>query len=73
MTSPLRVRFLCAFALSLIGFLFTTVGKLRTSFSLARGWFARWRRAALRPARARHARSGFRRFACLVMAAVMFL
>jgi RHS repeat-associated protein len=73
MTSPLRIRYLCAFALSLIGSLFIAVGNLRTAFSLMRTWFARWRRASLHPARARHARSGFRRFACLVMAGVMFL
>ena len=73
MTTPLRIRFLCAFALSLISTLFIKVGNLRSAFSLMRAWFARWRRASLHPARARHASSGFRRFACMVMAAVMFL
>src|SRR5262245_16036174 len=76
MTAPLRIRFLCAFALSRTSSLSIAVGNLRTSFSLMRAWLARWRRASTprpSPARARYAHSGFRRFACLVMAVVMFL
>ncbi|HZF38754.1 MAG TPA: Ig-like domain-containing protein, partial [Blastocatellia bacterium] len=67
MTSLLRGLSLRARVLSLNCSLFVTL-------TLAR--LARLRRASrprLRPARSRHAYSGFRRFACLVMVAVMFV
>src|SRR5215470_8032178 len=76
MTSPLRIRFLCIFALSLIGSLLIALGNLRNSFLLIRVLFARWRRVFRRrphPARARYACSVFRRFACVGMAVVMVL
>src|SRR5262245_21885439 len=76
MTASLRIRFLCASVLSLIGSLSIAVGNLRNSFSLMRDCLDRWRRAfrsRLCPARARYAYSGFRRFGCVVMAVVMFL
>src|SRR5262245_25667253 len=66
MTSPLHALSLCARVLSLNCSLFVAL-------TLAR--LARHRMSCPhpRPARSRYAYSGFRRFACMLMAAVMFL
>lgn len=67
MTTPLRALSLRARVLSLNCSLFVAL-------TLAR--LAQWRRASrprLRSARSRYAYSGFRRFACLLMIAVMFV
>src|SRR5262245_8485190 len=67
MISPLRALSLRARALSLICSLFFALTPARLAQR------SRASRSRLRPARARHAYSGFRRFACLLMIAVMFV
>src|SRR5262245_9276418 len=76
MTSPLHIRSLRAFALSLIRSLFIAVGNLRNSFLPTRSSLAQRRCAFSRrqhAAGSRFAHSTFHRFACLAMIAVILV